>query len=325
MFRAILVPLDGSRMSEQALAPAIRLARQCAARLHLVEVVSFPEEKDRQYMLEVSERVSEAMGESVSFAVVEDPGTDPLFPPTNGDVAETLVRYCSYNDVDLVVMATHGRGALRRAWLGSVADALVRRTRVPVLLIRSSIDGEATSRPGRFRHLLVPVDGSDASRTVMDRAAELASGDLARLTLLRVLPPPVLLDAPYSVVSVESAEWPERRESAHGALDADAERLRSRGLDTDAVVTVGAQPASTILEFARENDVDLIVMGTRGKRGWERLLLGSVAERVIHHATTPVLLFPPVRVAGEAEASEAAVAGKLEREGAPAWEAHIGT
>lgn len=312
MYRAILVPLDGSHTSEQALPTAIRLARRHAARLHLVEVVSFPDEQDREYIRRVSGWVSDEMGESVSFAVVEDPGTDPLFPPTNADVADTLVRYCSYNDVDLLVMATHGRGALRRAWLGSVADAVIRRTRLPVLLVRAV--AESAGAPGawlhapRWKHVLVPVDGSDAAHIVVGRAAELARGDGARVTLLRVLPPPVLLDAPYSLVPEEMLAGPEQRRVAHRRLDGHVEELRRLGLDTDAVILVNAQPATAILDYARDNGVDLIAMGTRGKRGWERLLLGSVAERVIHHATTPVLLFPPAYIAGDVRIAREAVA-----------------
>jgi nucleotide-binding universal stress UspA family protein len=303
MYRAILVPLDGSPTAEQALPVAVRLARSTAARLHLVMVVSFKEDVDRDYMRRISEETSEDLDESVSFAVVEDPGADPLFPPTNADVADTLVRYSVYNAIDVIAMATHGHGVLRRAWLGSVADAVIRRSRVPVLLVRPEPDLEH-ALPPRMRRILVPVDGSTTSEAVADRAEELARLDDAQMLLLRVLPPPAPLQTPYAMMGFDEADMAVEQDEAEQGLERLARHLRASGVDVDTALVHGPQPAPAILDFAAANDIDMIAMATRGRRGWERLLLGSVAERVIHHATMPVLLFPPLAVVGVAESAE---------------------
>ncbi len=295
MYKAILVPLDGSAVSEQALPAAVALTRRTGARLHLVQVVSFRQEKEEEYLREVSGRVCEDVGESVDFRLVEERTSDPLFPPSNAEVATALRRYCEENDIQLVVMSTHGRGALRRAWLGSVADTVIRGSRLPVLLVRPGTWKEAPDG-SHFRRIIVPLDGSESAARVVAYAAELAQLEHARVTLIRIVPPPVLLDAPYWVATTDEAVT-NLKGIAREELEKKVEQLRLEGLHADAVIEIGPEPAAAILEYVEAEGIDLIAMTSRGRSKWERLLLGSVAERVLHHARTPVLLFPPVPLA----------------------------
>ncbi len=294
MFKTILVPLDGSAVSEQALPAAISLARHSGARLHLVQVVSVQEEKERAYMEGVSERVSDELGESVDFCLCEEKTADPLFPPSNAEIASALRRYGEAHGIDLVVMSTHGRGALRRAWLGSVADTVIRGSRLPVLLVRPGAGEDAIRRA--FRHIAVPLDRTESAARVVDHILDLARVEKAAVTLIRIIPPPVLVDAPYWVATVEDSV-DAMRDVARRELGPLVDRLRAAGVESDAVVEIGPEPSSAILDYVSEHGVDLIAMTSRGRSKWERLLLGSVAERVIHHARVPVLLFPPVLAA----------------------------
>src|SRR5690606_5946298 len=123
-------------------------------------------------------------------------------------------RYADEVGVDLVVMATHGRGALRRAWLGSVADTLVREGGRPVLLVRPP-DEEARPDPDApvtFSHLLIPLDGSDEAEQAVRPAMELGEATGARFTLLTVIPMVMPLATMNPELLVDEAE----REKAGG-------------------------------------------------------------------------------------------------------------
>src|SRR5688572_17057828 len=141
MYEALLVPLDGSALSEQALGPAVALCRRWAARLHLVHVRTMPKpagdpDLEQAHFDSVCARTSDDMGESVSFAIIEQSESHLRGGSRARNIAELIARYVESNDVELIVMATHGRGGIARAWIGSSTDALLRISAVPLFLIR---------------------------------------------------------------------------------------------------------------------------------------------------------------------------------------------
>ncbi len=295
MYRAILIPLDGSAVSEQALPAAVALARDSGARLHLVQVVGYTEDKDRAYLQGISERASEELGESVDFQIVEEDAQDPLLPPSNAEIASALRTYAEDQGIELIVMSTHGRGALRRAWLGSVADTVIRGSRLPVLLIRPGTWREVEGRKP-FQRIVVPLDGSESADAVVRYAADLARMEGARIVLMRIVPPPVIVDAPYWLPVADEATT-NLQEAAGRELEAKVKQLNASGIEAEAVVQIGPEPAAAILDYVDREGIELIAMTSRGRSKWERLLLGSVAERVLHNARVPVLLFPPIPLA----------------------------
>jgi nucleotide-binding universal stress UspA family protein len=214
-----------------------------------------------------------------------------------GRVWEALVRHIEESGADLVVMATHGRGAFSRAWLGSVADALLRHTDRPVLLVRPLEDDAPP--PGDedidFSRILVPLDGSDLGRSILDPALELGSLFGARYHLLRVVSIPTESPSPYLpyAMPMNAGLIEGARQAAVTAMDAAAEELRRRGVEADAEVVVDTQPSHVILTRAAELDSGLVALATHGRSGLSRIVLGSTADKVIRGAPGPVLVLRP--------------------------------
>ncbi|HET8623487.1 MAG TPA: universal stress protein [Gemmatimonadales bacterium] len=187
-------------------------------------------------------------------------------------------------------MTTHGRGVFSRMWLGSVADRLLRTVAVPILLLRPHDSPPATG----YRRILVAI-GERAELEVLEPA--LTVGALAGTTsyvLAHVVepPPPVIPPVPVHQPNL-GPEWIEARHRAAVAfLEPLAPHLCARGVATETHVVVGRPAAAELLDLARTTGADLIALGTHGRRGLERLVLGSVADKVVRGSDVPVLVTP---------------------------------
>jgi len=309
--RTILVPLDGSELAEQALAPATAIARASGATLHLSHVfvpyaarMDLPDtaEKhiaiERQLAEEASaylQSVAERIGAELPERVRCDPlRTRPLQTPFGETLAvvESLRRLARQLNSDLIVMATHARGGVSRMWLGSVADALVRRGTGPMLLVRPRVEQAAPAE--LFHHILVPLDGSALAEEALPIAQALASLSDARRTLLQVIVPQRAIARPAPVTRVNTRHLAEREAEAARYLTAVRDRLQTNEPCAETVTVVAEQPAWAILEYAVDHDVDLIAMSTHGLGGVRRFMLGSVADKVLRGAPMPVLLTKPL-------------------------------
>lgn len=307
MYQHLLVPLDGSRFGEKALPRALTLAAGSGARLSLVTVaVPAPggSRKGRESGLMGDESREEGTRRAEAYlgdvtARIRDGGytgelSTELLPA--GNAAHAVVRHGVEIGADLVIMTTHGRGPIQRAWLGSTADGVIRRSPVPVLLLRSEEEEsdapvDLSVRSGAFRTVLVPLDGSRAAEALLDRVPPLMDPD-GSLILLRAIAPLVPAGSPYLPHAVREGKDHERlRSAAREYLEGVASEPPCAGRDAEARVVVHAQPGLSILETAREEPVDLIAMSTAGRGGVGRLLLGSVADKVIRAAPCPVLVF----------------------------------
>ncbi len=296
--RTLLVPLDGSALAEEALTPAVRLAKPAGASLHLVMVeppvsvmamnqpgsgtqaMSAHELEGglRHYLATTAEMLTTAHGLRTTSALLRG------WPP------ESLAAYARQHQIDLIVMTTHGRGGFSRFWLGSVADQLLRRVTSPVLLVRP---GYAPSTDSRC--ILLALDGSAASESALgpSRALGLLVAG-SRITLMQVI------ETPSSTLSallrLPGLAGPERtgaeRQTATARLEQLAQRLRGDDLDVDVKVVIGADVAEQILKLGQTELSDVIVVATHGAGGVKRLLLGSVADKVVRGATRPVLVVP---------------------------------
>jgi nucleotide-binding universal stress UspA family protein len=308
MYRSLLVPLDGSQFGEHALPLARAIACQTGATLHLVHVhvitvpISvdaipvFDEALDAQdrareqaYLDTLARRLSNNGAVRVTTAVLDDP------------VAGALQTYAAAHDVDLVVMTTHGRGAFSRFWLGSVADTLVRCAPMPILLLRPRETPPDLEQMPEIKHILVPLDGSALAERILPPATALGALTNAAFTLLHV----IALDAvagyamDWPIVRSEAGTLAARRAAAQTYLDRVAERLGAQSLAVHTAV-IGGQPAPAILEYAGDHAIDLIALATHGRSGAARILLGSIADKIVRGATTPVLLYRPPTEALEA-------------------------
>jgi nucleotide-binding universal stress UspA family protein len=303
MYRTILVPLDGSSFGEWALPVAIGLARQAKAKLELVSI---------HVPLSVSRLAGETPGYDVSWETkLQEPlaqyqagvakrlaALDIAFERALkcGPIRETLLSHAHEVGADLLVMSTHGHGPLKRAWLGSVADAVVRESPVPVLLVRPE-EGQPPdfTQERVFRDILIPLDGSGHSEEILTAAKALGEAGNASFTLVKVVLPPQMMTVPYAYVPVafDAAGLHEDAKAAAGSyLDGVAEYLRRRNTVVNTGVLVGTSAAATILEFAEGEKYDLIALSTHGWGGL-RFPLGSVADKIVRGALVPVLAYHP--------------------------------
>lgn len=309
---AVLVPLDGSALAEEALPVAVNLAQRGQAVLHLV-AVQVPSaaaplfrisktttRRDQgirrslqQYLASTAESLSAAHGLRVVWAI------------QRGQPAVEVDAYARAHRVGLVVMTTHGRGGLSRLWLGSVADQLLRRTAAPVLLLRP---GRGAGFGGAQR-ILVGLDGSEQAEEMLESAIALgAITAQASYLLTLVIEPPLAVSLPTEAPLYIQPDWPEpQRGAAERYLRSLARRLGEQGLEVRTCVRIGDDVARQLVALAQETQSTLIALAAHGARGVERLLLGSVTDKVIRSAEQPVFVVPPL--GARAMASPESVAG----------------
>jgi nucleotide-binding universal stress UspA family protein len=305
----IMVPLDGSEFAERALEPALNLATRTGAQLHLATVVSdLPPvplaagdgELISQWFEEEEERARTYLSEVKGKVSAKAPGVEVNDHVQLGPVGRTLQALADEAEAELIVLTTHGRGAWQRAWLGSVADQLLRNARRPLLLIR---DGDEAR--GLFggddspRHVLVPLDGSRASETALEALPGLLGGEGSRVTLVSVLQRPFPLATTYLPHAVTDERLLEERKKRMEAYMSEVRaRLAKDGLALDTRVLTADDAARALLDFTKSEKVDLIALSTRGRGGVSRFFLGSVADKLVRGAAVPVLA---VRRPGEEE------------------------
>lgn len=287
MYDDILVPTDGSEPAERAGDDAIALADRFDASIHAIHVVArdeYPERVEAEATAEltrhgeasvraIADRAADA-GVEATTAVIE------TAEPIHAEIGE----YVTGNGIDLVVMGTHGRTGLDRLLLGSVAERTLRSVPVPVLTVH-----EDTEFDGEFERVLAPTDGSDTANAAADHAIEFATATGAALHVVHSVD---LASVPneYGTGSIMDA----LEESGRRAVDEVIERAEESGVRSVEASILTGTPARGIVDYATERDVDLIVMGTHGRSGLERYLLGSVTEKVVRLAEQPVLSISPV-------------------------------
>ena len=294
MFDKLLVTLDGSAFSEWALLYAAGISRRTGAAVELASVheavTGFAYEEWESAALEWTEeylaRIQTRLSEDLSVPVGAWVGSGP--------VVDAILARAEAVDADLLVCATHGRGAITRAWLGSVADGLLRHTDRPLLVIRPE-KGETPPENPTFRRILVPLDGSEFSESILGMAKGVARAFQAEIHLMRVVAYPVEIASPYlpHTVQMNQAVVDEARDAARTELEKVAADLQAEGLTVKTHVLVDSQAGHAICAECRDLGVDLVVMATHGRGGLKRTLLGSTADKVIRSAHTPVLVRRP--------------------------------
>jgi nucleotide-binding universal stress UspA family protein len=291
MLRTILLPLDGSPLAERALTYAARLARRSEASITLVEAVQAdvgPDLNPNDAQVQLTGRAKEYLATIAGHLRAD--GIKAETHVCSDAPVHAILDVAARYQADLIVMSTHGRGGLGRMLYGSVADQILRRATIPVLLVPSIVE-HAWPADGPLS-LLVPLDGSELAAEALQPAELLTESFGSRLTLLRVVQPPAypLYGDGYVYIPYdEGAEVADARQY----LEDQADRLGDGGRPVGIQVAVG-EPSRVIGEIAREQDVDVIVMATHGNGGLSRLILGSAATATLRHTTAPLLLVRPV-------------------------------
>lgn len=285
MSPTIVVPLDGSSLADRAMPYATALARATGARLVLVRAPSPRElwqapEGSRGPTAELEDAATMARAEGVEA----EPYLYPIYLPE--EVPGAIVDAAVDRHADLIVMSTNGRSGLGRWLWGSVADQVLRRAEVPVLLIPATC--ERSWAAGEPRRILVSLDGSPLAEEALDPARELAAALGTDLLLLQV----VDLSGPDVTAGHGAATIEAGLANARRYLDAIVARLEAAGASVSVRLEVGL-PARVIAAVAHEQGAGLIAMATHGRSGLTRAILGSVATGVLQRATVPLLLVRP--------------------------------
>ncbi len=274
MFRSILVPLDGSRFSEYALPWAARIARRGHGTLRLVMIhepasalvpagTSSPSEESAAkaetlaYLVRTTAHWRSCSGVGVEYQLGE------------GAACPELVAAVESIGPDLVVMSSHGRGSLGPPFRGSVADEVIRRLVVPILLVRPKDGSEIPPPNVDIGRILVPLDRSPEAEGILGPAGLVSSVTQAHLTLLTVLAPGDRVRA---------------GREAQQYLDRLADGLRARGHRVAARVLVEADPGVTLLRELATGRFDAIALRIRAGH------VGAVTDQVIRGSDKPVLL-----------------------------------
>lgn len=296
---AILLPLDGSALAESARPLATSLAARTGAILILAAVYDprgavlgvLGGMGERRWDMEAKATLRGALAAAQARVAQQAPTLATEVAVLDGVPADALAAYAATTGVDLIVLTTHGLGGVSRLWLGSVTDALVRQTRIPVLVVHASARGANTPNGADAIHrVLVPLDANVESEAVLQTAITVAGTVGVRYTLLRVAAPLHPALESYAFDAEIERDIIAQQARAQRALDEIAVRLRERGVDVTTAVRLDNQPARAILAFATESEADLIAIATHGLGRLSRFLLGSVADKVLRGATMPVLV-----------------------------------
>ena len=297
MYRKMLVPLDGSELSEVT----FRYAKELAGRFAGLEVILFhacaPDDQGILPMHRIY--IEHSVGIIREDAARESAGRKVKVRGelVEGPPAEEILNFAEENGVDLILMATHGRSGMSRWAMGSVAYRVLRAAKVPVLLVRTGIEEAIIEDKLPERRILVPLDGDRASETVLRYVEQLAEGwgkDVVQIILARVCEPPAISADYPSDMPITWEQHVERENTkcrlVSGTYLADIEkRLKNAGFKARVEIPLGG-PAEEITRLAERVRANLVAMVIHGRSGISRWAYGRTAEKVMLNARTPILM-----------------------------------
>ncbi|HEY8669767.1 MAG TPA: universal stress protein [Terriglobales bacterium] len=309
----ILVPLDFSRPSFKALEYALPLAEHFGAKLHLVHAFDYDYPMSTLAVMPLAIPEAEMAGRAKrhlqdaakKYAIVLAPENCHV---VKGRPYHAVCQLARKLQIDLIVTATHGRTGLRHVFLGSTAERIVQHAPCGVLVVReherefvrASEDAAKSKGVIRLKKILVPVDFSDCSMVGLESAVRFAQVWGAQLVTFHCVP--LLTFAIYGeyggldLTALTNDAQKTAKEEMHEVVSS----VESQDIIVKGVIELGV-PAQAICDYARNNEVDLIVTATHGSTGLTHVLLGSTAEHVVRYAHCPVLVMPSYDRGGKRE------------------------
>jgi nucleotide-binding universal stress UspA family protein len=297
----ILVPIDFSTMSIQAVTTARRLARRYGAGIHLAHVrhsdyiatfsppappfapfplMSYEPELDKSVIKKLNALARE---HGISSAICHVLVGGPVF--------DEICRLAQKIPADLIMMPTHGRSGLKHVFLGSTAERIVQHSPCPVLVTRAGGLHSKNGSPVTVKTILVPVDFSDCSRKALEYAIGFVNGFGARLILLHATWLGYIYSSEGTAIYDVRGLQKVARENAERQMRNLVRAVDFGRTKIETVFTEGS-PVIDICDFAKDHDVDLIITSTHGLTGLEHVLIGSIAEQVVRRAPCGVLVVP---------------------------------
>ena len=262
----LMVATDGSKYGESAVREAIRLAKICSSNLIAVSVVKTNIEFDSVLPQFVEKKEKEAIKhlESVKAQAAEEGVNCVTIVSRNEEPYEDIVHHASENNVYMIMMGTHGRSEMKRLMMGSVTAKVIGHASCNILVLPLNAKVEC-------KNVLIATDGSKYSEAAASEALGIAKRCGSSLIVLSV--------------ALSDAELTATEDNVNKVSEAAAKE----DIKTTSIVTKG-KPYESIIETAKQKDVDVIVVGSHGRTGLARLLMGSVAERVIGLSESAVMV-----------------------------------
>jgi nucleotide-binding universal stress UspA family protein len=262
----LMVATDGSKYSESAIREAISLAKICSSNLIAVSIVKtnvefdsvlpqFVEKKEKEAIKHLESVKAQAAKEGVNCMTIVSRSEEPY---------EDIISHASKNKVDVIIIGTLGRTEMKRLMLGSVTALVIGHAPCKILVVPHNARVEC-------KNVLIATDGSKYSEAAACEALGIAKRCGSSLIVI-------------SVASTD-AELASAKDNVKKVVEA----AEKEGIKTSPVVTTG-KPYEAIIETSKQNNADFIIVGSHGKTGLARLLMGSVTERVIGHAEAAVLV-----------------------------------
>lgn len=302
MSNNILVPLDGSSLADAAVPHAIELARRMGGALRIVRVhepmapvtveappLVFPDARIEAEVVMTRRAWLDARAKEIG----RGSGLTVHSEFRIGQPGAEIVVAAADCDAKVIVCTTHGTGGWAPHWFGSVTDYVIRHTLKPVFAMSAA----ATERTTKPSAMLVLLDGSEMSEAILPDVKSFAKAFGASVELFRVVVPPWVGDSEMVLTpEIDRFGIDAFAEEAKHELDAVAEDLRATGLSVTSRVEVQNGPTRGILEHIEKSNPDIVALATHG-RGIARLLVGSVADKVLRASSRPMLCVRPQRTA----------------------------
>lgn len=278
MFDDILIPTDGSDCAEAAVDYAEDLATRYGATVHAVCVVDPRKLEHGPHYDQEKEKYTNIAENTCNDLSAADLSAKPA--ALTDLPHKAILQYATKHDIDLIVMGTHGRTGVERYLLGSITEKVVRLSDVPVLTVRDE-DDEVTYP---YTDILVPTDGSEGAGAAIGPAVDVASKYDARVHALSVIEPMALGVDVRSEAILDSLE-----KAARDAVETVEEQATQASVSAVKIAIEHGSPYRAIRSYIDEYEIDLVVMGTHGRSGIERYLLGSVTEKTVRTSPVPVM------------------------------------
>ena len=293
MFQRILLPLDGSELSEMTIPYGEELASKLGSELILYHVHGH-EHSNQEHMHQIYlERVAEIMQRNVSNSRPNGPELKVTTKVEAGEPTENICNLVDKNNVDLIIMTSVNASGMKVGkMLGSVTDHVCQTVPVPVMLIRTQNRQRTESAERLINRLLIPLDGSELSKLALPIGEELA----AKLEIAIILFQMANIIRPFGDISGAGSyiDYSKLNEDEKRRVGSEmvklTEELKDKGLIVNNIITNGSDAANEIIELCKKNNIDLVIMSTHGRSGLGRWVFGNVAEKVLRHGETPLLL-----------------------------------
>ena len=290
MFNKILVPLDMSELAEQVLPHVIELARAFDSEVNIINICQSHVSQEtlacQSYLDKAANSIQAALSDS-EIKVKRNIVT--------GVPDKQIVDYALAEKVDLIFMTSHGKSGAMLWPIGSTADKVLRRTRVPLIVVRAQVSPVQGAPTSLFYKILVPLDGSELGAKVLPFVAGIAGKIACEIILIHIVDTDKRVHSlgrvdtvPFLEEEVESL-----KKRADDYLKEQSRKFEGSGAKVSTVVRVG-NVAKEIIQYAAENKCTLIALSSHGHSGFEAWVIGSVTNKILQSGQKSVLFAPAI-------------------------------